>query len=108
MLLQYLHDLAILAAVQCVKLIGFKVVWWGGCMRGDSTQFTLPPMKDFNGPGLSAAKWLRQKRLQQQQQFRLIVTPSLTSENNRALLGEAGAGDCPPLSTSSEQQCLKT
>lgn len=71
---QYLHDLAVLAAVQCVKLIGFKVVWRHGCMGGDSSQFTLPPVQGFAGPGLSAAEGVRKNGLQQQQHSRSVIT----------------------------------
>lgn len=75
----YLHDLAILAAVQRVQLIGFIVVWRDGCMKWGSLQFAFPLVKGFDVPGLSAAEGVRQRWLKHQQHLRLVIIPSRTS-----------------------------
>lgn len=66
-----LHDLAVLAAVQRVELIGFIVVWRDGSMRGRPPQLAFPLVEGFTGLGFSAAQWLGQRWLQHQRQLRL-------------------------------------
>lgn len=88
----YLHDLAILAAVQCVQLIGFIVMWRDGCMKGGSSQFTLPLVKGFTVLGLSAAERVRQRRLKHQQHLRLVIIPPATSPTVTLFLNEHQCG----------------